>query len=303
VRASIRQRSRWVAGICLQGWQHHGWRAPLVQVYFFWRDRKGLVGNLLSPFANLLFVGWIFGWHGVGPLPAWTSRLCTLTLGLSCVHFTIRMTLSARVYGWRFAAGVLPRMFWANLLNSAATVSALRQFAVAQWHGHGLAWRKTDHQYTAAPTPGQLRLGEVLVRMKTITKAELHAALDTCPRGPRLGEHMIALGLIDEEQLYSALSRQAGLELGVPTGEIVLAATRALPVEAIRRLRVFPYRVDYGQLHLLTPELPAIQLTAELATLCPLETRFRLVRPHEFEQLCECYLTEAALARTSPPRA
>ena len=27
-RAAIRQRSRWVAGISLQGWEQHGWRAP-----------------------------------------------------------------------------------------------------------------------------------------------------------------------------------------------------------------------------------------------------------------------------------
>jgi bacteriophage N4 adsorption protein B len=57
-RAAIRQRSRWVAGISLQGWQHHGWRGPVGRKYWFWRDRKGLIGNLLSPPANLLFLFW-----------------------------------------------------------------------------------------------------------------------------------------------------------------------------------------------------------------------------------------------------
>ena len=28
-RAAVRQRSRWVTGIALQGWQHHGWRGAL----------------------------------------------------------------------------------------------------------------------------------------------------------------------------------------------------------------------------------------------------------------------------------
>src|SRR5262249_38834790 len=28
LRAAVRQRSRWVAGIALQGWQNHGWRVP-----------------------------------------------------------------------------------------------------------------------------------------------------------------------------------------------------------------------------------------------------------------------------------
>jgi len=80
LRAAVRQRSRWVTGIALQGWQRHGWRVPLRQLYFFWRDRKGLAGNLLSPFANLLFAGWISGWRALGGIPAWTARLCAASL-------------------------------------------------------------------------------------------------------------------------------------------------------------------------------------------------------------------------------
>ena len=53
---------------------------------------------------------------------------------------------------------------------------------------------------------------------------------------------------------------------------------------------MLPYRVDFGQLHLLTPEVPSPQMTRELAALCPLDLRFRLVRPKEFERLCEQYL-------------
>ena len=291
LRAAIRQRSRWVAGIVLQGWQHHGWRAPLRQLYFFWRDRKGLVGNLLSPFANLLFLCWLAGWRGVSGVPAWAAHLCTATLSLSLIHFLIRTTLSARVYGWRFAAGVLPRMFWANLLNCAATISALRQFAAARLCGRALAWRKTDHKYPACRTPGQGRLGELLVRMRAISLEDLHAALGTCPPGMRLGEHLLDLRKLKEEQLYQALSAQAGLELGVPDGgEVVRAATRALPADTIRRFSVLPYRVDFGQLHLLTPEVPSPRMTRELAALCPLDLRFRLVRPKEFERLCKQYL-------------
>jgi bacteriophage N4 adsorption protein B len=55
-RAAMRRRSRWVTGIVLQGWQNHGWLGAWPQAYWFWRDRKGLVGNLLSPRANLRFL-------------------------------------------------------------------------------------------------------------------------------------------------------------------------------------------------------------------------------------------------------
>jgi adsorption protein B len=46
-RPAISQRTRWVTGIGLQSWQRHGWSVPSAQFYWFWRDRKGLVGNLL----------------------------------------------------------------------------------------------------------------------------------------------------------------------------------------------------------------------------------------------------------------
>ncbi len=112
LRAAIRQRSRWVAGIALQGWEHHGWRAPLRQLYFFWRDRKGLVGNLLSPIANLLFLGWVCGWRGFGGVPAWAARLCTATLSLSAdplpdPHRVERAGLRLAVRRRRAAAHVL----------------------------------------------------------------------------------------------------------------------------------------------------------------------------------------------------
>jgi hypothetical protein len=128
--------------------------------------------------------------------------------------------------------------------------------------------------------------------MRAISLEDLQAALGPdLPAGMRLGEHLLELRKLNEEQLYQALSAQAGLELGVPDGgEVVRAATRALPAETIRRFSVLPYRVDFGQLHLLTPEVPSPRMTRELAALCPLDLRFRLVRPKEFECLCEQYL-------------
>ena len=156
-RPAVRQRSRWVAGITLQGWQHHGWRVPWRQVYWFWRDRKGLVGNLLSPLANgfclygaasflwsvKMGVTWRLGTY----VPAWLSDTCWSTLLISVVQAGLRMHASAKIYGKRFAAAVPARMLWGNLINFTATVVAVRQFAEARVRGCGLAWRKTDHAF------------------------------------------------------------------------------------------------------------------------------------------------------------
>jgi adsorption protein B len=113
-RAAVRQRSRWVAGIALQGWQCHGWRVPLRQVYWFWRDRKGLAGNLLTPVANLVFVYWLAeyamaGYSGHAPhansIPFWVSRACYACAWIAVVQIGVRIHLSARIFGLPFAAG------------------------------------------------------------------------------------------------------------------------------------------------------------------------------------------------------
>ena len=55
VRTAIRQRSRWILGIGLQSWERHGWRGRPTEIYWFWRDRKGLFGNPISLLSNVVF--------------------------------------------------------------------------------------------------------------------------------------------------------------------------------------------------------------------------------------------------------
>ncbi|MBS1855862.1 MAG: glycosyl transferase family protein [Acidobacteria bacterium] len=152
LRASISQRTRWVTGIALQGWQHHGW--PLGQVFWFWRDRKGLAGNLISPFANLLFfyggVRWAAGVNLAARLDPGVVAICTLTCGIAAVQTAFRIYAAATVYGWRFAALAPVRVLWGNLVNSAATAIALWEFFDSRRRGQRLAWRKTDHMYPLA---------------------------------------------------------------------------------------------------------------------------------------------------------
>ncbi len=161
-RAAVRQRSRWVAGIALQGWARHGWDVPWLQVYWFWRDRKGLVGNLITPLANALFLYGIcwFGacccigapWPGELPgrnlAPFWVAAG-----GISVAQMVSRTYAATRIYGWRFGLGVPFRTPWANIVNCAATLAALMQFFGAQLRNETLAWRKTDHVYPQQPVP------------------------------------------------------------------------------------------------------------------------------------------------------
>ena len=303
LRSAIRQRSRWVAGIVLQGWERQGWRGPRGQTYWFCRDRKGLVGNLLAPLANLLFFGGMvhYGlvrrgfaqWHPGYDLPPWLALFCAATLWLAMTQVGLRTWCCARIYGWPFACGVPLRMLWANVLNSAATAGAIGQYWKARRNRRTLEWLKTDHVYPAqmAPQTSRPRLGEILVKMRCVSMEELEEALANRAPGVRIGEHLIISQRITEENLYQALSSQAGIPLGMPElGEVNPLVTRLLPVALARRANVIPYRVSGGELHLVTPEVPSRRIAEELAAASGMGVRFRLVRPPEFLALAQLYL-------------
>jgi adsorption protein B len=223
-RAAIRQRSRWVAGIALQGWQRHGWRGSPGQVYWFWRDRKGLVGNLISPISNLLFFFWVANalavayapigaWHFTTHVPAWLPPLCGVSAALSALQIGLRLHFSARLYGLPFAAAVPGRILWGNWINCAATVQALGQFFAARRSRRSLAWQKTTHAYPLdfAPILQRPRLGEVLIDLQFISSTDLEDALRHKPNGERTGEYLVQLQKITEDNLCRALSSQSEL--------------------------------------------------------------------------------------------
>jgi adsorption protein B len=298
MRAAIRQRSRWVAGIALQGWQHHGWRLPGRQRYWLWRDRKGLIGSLLSPVTNLITLYAIAAWVAEHPnpmdrVPPAIGWMCAAVAGMAGLQMGIRAHCCARIYGWRIASLVPLRALWANQVNGLATAAALAQFVRARLRRRDLAWRKTDHIYPAhrGAAHGRPKLGEVLVRMRRLSTDEIQEALRTMPDGLRLGEHLVQSRRLTEEDLYLALSAHAGIPVGRPLArEVNRGATRALPAAAARRWKVLPYRVAMGQLHLLTSDVPSEDMTRDLSSLSGLEIRFRLVRPHDLEELSEQYL-------------
>ena len=290
-KTALRQRTRWVTGISLQGWQRFGWEGKPGEVYWLWRDRKGLLGNPLSALANVLF---LYGlstaiWTRVPPLAA---RLATATLAIQVVRTLVRMGIVARIYGCRFALGVPVRTVWANFLNTAATVSAVRLYLRSRLRHEPLRWLKTEHAYPtrAALLNHRRKIGEILVTAGYLTERDLKEALATL-QGRRLGDHLVATGRLSAEELYEGLSLQQGLPLAtidpvsLPTG-----VAQALPREVARELKVLPFRVRDGALYLAGPELPSATMNNQLRSFTSLQLRFHLITPNEFERLAEVLL-------------
>jgi adsorption protein B len=300
--AALRQRTRWQTGIALQGWERHGWGRNWRERYWFWRDRKGLIGNPLSVAANLLFLygatswslsrlsdgRWILGEE----LAPWRNvLLATAALGL--MHLAARMACSARVYGWWFAAFAPLRLGTANVLNSLAAACALGRFVRARMVKRPLVWLKTEHAYPAlgALATHKKLLGEVLVENGYLSQEALAAALALRPEGAPLGNYLVKSGLIAHSDLLEALSLQHGVETRrVAARELSRELARSLPRRMVHEFEVLPIGLVAGELQLASPEVPPERFHEELERQTRLGIRYVLVSRENFNSLCSLVL-------------
>ncbi len=221
LRSAVKQKSRWVIGIALQGWAHIGWAHGLTANYMLYRDRKALVTNLATVFGYLLVVVvsvlWFTQWLSPGGYryPALVTRgsvlwyLLIANMILLVSRVVQRAYCVGRLYGPLQAALSLPRMVWANVINFAATARAIRIYARALRTGKPIAWDKTSHSYpdVAEVAPGRRRLGEVLLNRGLVTAPQLENALALQRTdAKRLGETLVDLGVLTPETLQMVLN-------------------------------------------------------------------------------------------------
>jgi adsorption protein B len=291
MRAAIRQRTRWTTGIALQGWERHGWRGGPGQLYWLWRDRKGLLANPVSLITNAVCAYGVVTqiWNRITP-PRYLLNLLVATFAMQIVRISVRIGCTARVYGFAFSLLAPARVVVANLINSAAVVKAIYRYSRSRLRGEALVWVKTEHAYPSrSALIAQRRfLGEILVGSAYVDQEDLDAALATQPAGTRLGEHLIAMGKLSEEELYEALSLQQHLPLAiVDAGAVPLRVARSLPAHIAKQWKVLPFRIEAGRLDVASPELPVVAMETALRGHTSLEVRFHLITPLRFRELQE----------------
>jgi adsorption protein B len=286
--AAVQQRTRWIMGIALQTWERHGWSGGW-QAYWLWRDRKGLIGSPASAMSSAVFLYALLTrmWTRA-QVPPWMSSAVLLTMLLLAVRMAVRIGCSWRWFGPLFALLAPLREPYANALNAWATIQSLCRYAKARWEHRPLVWVKTEHAYPtrAALMESRRRLGEILTGSSYLDPADLELAMAECPRGFRLGEWLVHLGRISEDDLYEALSIQAGVPLGGAVVERMrLPAVRTLPAEVARQWRVLPFEIRAGELYIAGPEQPALEMESALRAYTSLKLRFHLVTPSEYAKM------------------
>jgi len=301
VRQAIRQRARWVTGIALQSWQTFGWRTERDQIYWLWRDRKGLLGHPVSLLANVVFTYGVLRWLWADQTGS-TWRLGTImttqpwllaVLLINTVMIlwcqAVRGVFVGRVYGWKYALTVPLRAPWANWIDCCATLTALWTFGIAQVHNKKLRWAKTAHSYPSREHRVALkpRLGEILVATGCLTERHLNQALSRRLSTERIGETLVRQGVVSERDVCRGLSRQQE----VPFHDLKLAAVQSdvfasLSPAVAQELCVMPYRRDVlNQVWIATPRIPSAETERVLTKLLPHRPRFVLITPTNYREL------------------
>ena len=227
--AAVRQKSRWIIGIALQGWAQLGWEGSLATKYMLFRDRKALVTNFVNILGYVVVFSvlslWLFIWifpdsYRYPPILERGTWLWNITL-INAAFFGLRIVQRAycvqRLYGWRQSFLSFPRMIWGNLINCLATFRAVQIYLCHLLTGRAIAWDKTSHHYPSDEELGSYRsrLGDLLLGSKLITLHYLEEALlqqrahrQASKQHKFLGKILLDMGYINEQDLAFALEKQ-----------------------------------------------------------------------------------------------
>ncbi len=160
---AVRQKSRWIAGIALAGWDHLGWpgsrrgdpgltasRAWTAR-WMLWRDRRAPLAALILLAAYvgglLATLGWagqhLLGWNAI-IIGDGMRLLLAFNAVMLCWRMAMRGHFTARWYGLRAALLSLPRAFVANVI----AMLAARRAIILYWRmlrSGEVVWDKTEH--------------------------------------------------------------------------------------------------------------------------------------------------------------
>ncbi|MDA7787895.1 glycosyl transferase family protein [Sphingomonadaceae bacterium] len=148
---AVRQKTRWIHGIALQGWDRMGWSGNIVEFWMRMRDRRGPLTALVLMAGYTLLLLAAVQW--LGHLAGRTEylRMDPLLIGLLYVNLAsliwrllFRFGFTAREYGLAEGLLAMPRIFVANFIAIAAGrrafVAYMRTLAGGQ-----IRWDKTSH--------------------------------------------------------------------------------------------------------------------------------------------------------------
>ena len=153
LETAVRQKSRWIAGIALSGWDRLGWRGGFAETWMRLHDRRALMGAivLVAGYAALIltFIIGVVSWSQRLQVPQPSPLLGTLfvvTGTLLIWRLAVRMFFVSRAYGWREGVRAVPRAIIGNIVAIIAARRALGVYLKMRRDGV-VRWEKTSHAF------------------------------------------------------------------------------------------------------------------------------------------------------------
>lgn len=152
-RGAIAQKSRWIAGIALSGWDRLGWRGGIAERWMRLRDRQAPLAALLlviaySTFLAMPLLALASDWagHPVLLITPPLVTLMTIAAGLLVWRLLMRFAFVARSYGVVEGLRAVPRVIVSNAIAILAAREALGRYARTRRTGTA-DWGKTTHVF------------------------------------------------------------------------------------------------------------------------------------------------------------
>jgi bacteriophage N4 adsorption protein B len=155
---SVKQKTRWLRGIALDGWDRLGWpvgRGALMQralgIWMLWRDRRVVLAAAAIACGYAALALALAGWAMDTPMPVverWVGWLLIANLALLLWRLAMRGWQTARVYGPAQGGMAVLRQPVSNIILIMTAWRALFGY-VRQRKGQIPVWDKTDHLFPA----------------------------------------------------------------------------------------------------------------------------------------------------------
>jgi len=155
VETAVRQKSRWIAGIALSGWDRLGWHGGLAESWMRLHDRRAVFGAvvLVVAYAALVLTAllWLLEWAGGGsipPLPGHLEVLLSICSATLLWRLAVRAFFVTRLYGWAEGLRAIPRV----IIGNVVAIMAARRAVALYWRMRRdgvVRWEKTAHQFPA----------------------------------------------------------------------------------------------------------------------------------------------------------
>ncbi len=149
--ASVKQKTRWLTGIALAGWDRLGWRGGVAEKWMRLHDRRSILAALVLTVAYACIVLTAFlalfiaaGLFEPQPLSATLRTLLATNAFFLLWRAFVRAAFVGALYGVAEAVRSIPRSMIGNIIAIMAARRACTAY-LRHCFGSPLAWDKTAH--------------------------------------------------------------------------------------------------------------------------------------------------------------